>query len=162
MERKEIRIGFTEYESIAELEKDDALLLEEARSQTQNAYAPYSGFAVGAAARMSSGALIYGSNQENASFPAGLCAERVLLSNAASVFPGQPIRTLAISYNHHGHTNDEPISPCGICRQALQEYEHRVQEGIKLILAGQSGKIMVLDKASDLLPLPFKGDRLIG
>ena len=98
-------------------------LLDAARQATTNAYAPYSKFLVAAAARLDSGEIICGTNQENASYPAGICAERVLLSAIASQHRGAVITTIAISYQNQNGPSEKPISPCGICRQSLLEYE---------------------------------------
>src|ERR1700733_14637831 len=121
MQKKEITISYEEYASARELTNPDAALLGMARATTADAYAPYSHFRVGAAARLTNGEVITGGNQENASFPAGICAERTLLSVAAARFPGVAIDTLAISYHNENGVSDRPISPCGICRQSLQE-----------------------------------------
>ncbi|KYP15872.1 cytidine deaminase [Flavihumibacter sp. CACIAM 22H1] len=148
------------YDSISELTEEDAWLLEEARQVTEQAYAPYSNFYVGAVAKLANGEIIAGSNQENASFPVGLCAERVVLASVASLFPKIPIETMAISYQSGTVESNHPISPCGICRQSLQEYEGRVRAPIRLILGGQSGKVYIIPKASWLLPLSFTGEEL--
>ncbi|MBX2887935.1 MAG: cytidine deaminase [Ferruginibacter sp.] len=153
--KKDFAFSYDVYQDSSELSPDDRKLLEMARKVTANAYAPYSQFLVGAAARMSNGNLIEGTNQENASFPVGLCAERVLLSTASSLFPQIPIDTMAVSYkNLKGH-NDRPISPCGICRQSLLEYESRGNSPIKIILSGQTGEVVVLASAKLLLPFSF-------
>src|SRR6516162_3270749 len=134
MEKKEIRLEYQEFASEGELPLADARLLSAAKRATGDAYAPYSRFRVGAAAQLANGDIVTGSNQENASFPAGICAERTLLSAAASRFPGVPIETLAISYSNEQGPSDRPISPCGICRQSLQEIEQRTGRPIRLIL----------------------------
>lgn len=149
---------FEVYSSIEELRKEDADLLLEARKATQIAYAPYSNFHVGAMASLANGKTVAGSNQENASYPVGICAERVLLSAASSLYPGVAINTIAISYqSEHIHSN-RPVTPCGICRQTLAEYESRFQQPIRLILAGMEGKIFIIPKAGMLLPLQFSGE----
>jgi len=160
MEKKEIRLAYEEYASDRELTASDAGLLETARKATGDAYAPYSRFHVGAAARLANGEVITGSNQENASFPAGICAERTLLSAAASRFPGVPIETIAISYVNGQGPSDRPISPCGICRQSLQEMEQRTGRPIRLVLGGMEGRVMILPQAGQLLPLAFTADEL--
>jgi Cytidine deaminase len=160
MTKNEYRFSYEVYDSIDELSGDDALLLKEAQKATQNAYAPYSQFRVGAVARMANGQLVTGFNQENASFPVGICAERVLLSAAASLFPNQPIQSIAISYQSNNGGSDHPITPCGICRQSLQEYEMRTGQSIRLILGGMEGKIYVIGSAGSLLPLGFTSDEL--
>jgi cytidine deaminase len=158
--RKEIHFFYEEYASDRELPPEDAALLVTARTATGNAYAPYSHFHVGAAACLVNGEIITGVNQENASFPAGICAERTLLSVAASQFPGIPIEALAISYHNENGVSDRPIAPCGICRQSLQEFEQRTGQPIRLILGGETGKVFVLPRAGSLLPLAFTSEEL--
>ncbi len=160
MKKGEYHFEYEVYDSIDDLEAADASLLLEARRITGNSYSPYSNFKVGAAARLSNGNLVTGSNQENASFPVGLCAERVLLGAVASVYPGEAITSLAISYNNLNGQSDQPISPCGICRQSLLEYESRVNQNIRVIMGGLTGKVYIIDKAAMLLPLSFTGDDL--
>ena len=155
MLQKTINIPVELYQDIQALEKEDQVLLHAARLATENAYAPYSRFRVGAALRLSNGQLITGTNQENASFPAGICAERVALSAASAVYPGVAVKTMAISYFNESGDSDQPISPCGICRQTLSEYEQRFGQTIRLVLGGKSGPVYIIRRASDLLPLAF-------
>lgn len=149
------------YEEAGELKKEDAALLEAARKATAGAYAPYSKFYVGAAALMENGEVVAGTNQENASYPVSICAERVLLGTLASLHPGVGILSMAISYASDTVKSDHPISPCGMCRQALQEYETRLASPIRLILGGQRGKVFVIKTATSLLPLAFTSNELI-
>ena len=160
MKEKKFEFNYTVYDSIEELPDDQRWLLNEAREVTEQAYAPYSKFQVGAVAKMANGEIIAGSNQENASFPVGLCAERVLLASISSVFPKIPIETIAISYKSEHQQSDHPISPCGICRQSLQEFESRVNHPVQLILGGMTGPVYVIDSASRLLPLAFTSEEL--
>ena len=148
---------FEVYDDISGLATEDAALLEEARKTTQKAYAPYSNFMVGAAAILNNGQKVYGTNQENASYPVGICAERVLLASASMLQTDEPIKTIAISYNNLSGNggSDRPVSPCGMCRQSLAEYEERTKQPIRLILAGMEGKVMLISSASQLLPLTF-------
>jgi cytidine deaminase len=155
MHEQQYSFAFKVYNSIDELNKEDALLLQKARAVARNAYAPYSHFFVGAVSKLKNGAFVNGTNQENASFPAGICAERVLLSSVSSQFPGESIDTIAISYYNDNGLSNKPVSPCGICRQTLLEYEERQQQPIRLILSGMEGKVYVIPKASLLLPLSF-------
>ncbi len=159
---KEHKIEFTYlvFEDQHELQPGDAALLERARLVTGQAYAPYSRFYVGASARLSNGEFVAGTNQENASYPVGICAERVLLGNAATLFPGVSIDTLAVSYKGEDILSDHPISPCGMCRQALLEYENRTGSPIRVILAGQEGKVYLLETVSNLLPFAFTAGEL--
>lgn len=160
MKKEEYRFSFEVYNSIAELEPKDAQLVKEARNITASAYAPYSHFNVGAVAQLSNGQTVIGTNQENAAYPVGICAERVLLSTAATMFPGVAIDTLVISYDNENGKSNRPISPCGVCRQTLVEYEERVKQPIRIILSGLKGKIYIIKKASQLLPLSFGGNDL--
>lgn len=160
MKEQKFEFNYKVYDSIDELSDEMQWLLAEAREVTAQAYAPYSHFQVGAVARMANGEIITGSNQENASFPVGLCAERVLLASISSLFPRIPIQTLAISYKSDHQLSDHPISPCGICRQSLQEFEGRVGHPVQLVLGGMSGPVYVIDSASQLLPLAFTSEEL--
>ena len=160
MQKKEVGFSYEIYDVVEELSKEDAQLLNVARTVTKDAYAPYSHFKVGAAAKLENGQTVTGTNQENASFPVGICAERVLLSTAASLYPGVAVDTLAISYFNEQGPSDQPISPCGICRQSLQEFGQRTGRPIRLILGGRQGKIFIIPQAGFLLPLAFTSDEL--
>jgi cytidine deaminase len=155
MKTEEVKFIILLYDSIDELNDEDAVLLREARKVTQFAYAPYSNFKVGAFAKLKNGKTVSGTNQENASFPAGICAERTLLSTASSLFPGVGIDTIAISYNNLNGKSDRPVSPCGICRQSLVEFQDRTKKQIRIILSGMEGKVQVIENVKDLLPLVF-------
>lgn len=158
MDQQQYSFGFEVYNSIDELAPADAALLRDAQEATRIAYAPYSRFYVGAAAKLSNGRILKGSNQENASYPVTLCAERVLLSAASSVYPGVPVETMAISYDGDQANSNRPIAPCGVCRQSLAEYETHLKQPIRLILGGMQGKIFVIPRANMLLPFGFSGD----
>jgi cytidine deaminase len=145
----------------SELNGSDNALLAEARNATKRAYAPYSRFYVGAAALLSNGQTVTGTNQENASYPVGICAERVLLGTVANMFPDASISTLAISYRSEELKSDHPISPCGMCRQALLEYEGRQHGPMRLLLAGQEGPVFVITTVKSLLPLAFTSEELL-
>lgn len=160
MMHEKYEFQFEVYDSINDLNEQDSSLLNKAKEVAENAYAPYSHFRVGAVALLNNGKIVTGSNQENASFPVGMCAEQVLIGSVASLFPEVPIQTIAISYHNLKGESDHPISPCGICRQTLLEYEARVQHSIRLILAGLEGKVYIIPKASMLLPLSFTGSDL--
>ena len=160
MQAQEFHFTYKVFDSISELDDADAVLLKKAIEVTKHAYAPYSNFHVGAVARLVNGEYVLGTNQENASYPVGICAERVLLSTASSLFPGKAIESLAISYNAHSIKSDHPIAPCGICRQSLQEYETRMKHPIRLILGGMEGKVFIIPSASLLLPFSFTGEEL--
>lgn len=147
------------YTSSDQLSKEDAFLLQQARSITAQSYAPYSKFHVGAAALLTNGEIITGTNQENASYPVAICAERVLLSAVSSRFPGAAVTTMAISFhNHKNNKSRHPISPCGMCRQALVEHQFHFGQTIRLILSGQEGEVYLIKDASSLLPLGFTAE----
>ncbi len=160
MEVKEIHFNVEVYPSADELKKEDAMLLQQARAATGNAYAPYSKFYVAAAASLNNGKIVTGTNQENAAYPVGICAERVLLSSVASQYPGEPIQTIAITYKNNDGESAHPISPCGVCRQTLVEYEGRTNQPIRLILSGSYGPVFIIQTAKELLPLSFTSSDL--
>jgi cytidine deaminase len=160
MKKEKVQFEYQVFENCDELSESDALLLKAAREITLNAYAPYSQFLVGAVAKLQSGETISGTNQENASYPVGICAERVLLSAASVLHRNVPIETMAISYRSEKSESNKPVSPCGMCRQALREYEQRMHHPIRLILSGITGKIFIIDNVSDILPFSFGGEDL--
>ena len=148
------------FNDISDLTISDQVLLAAARKATLNAYAPYSHFLVGAAAKLSDDQIIIGANQESASFPVGVCAERALLNSVGSQFPHLTIISMAISYQPMGKDSKIPISPCGMCRQSLLDFEHRYGAPISIILSGMEGQVMVIKSASNLLPFGFDGTAL--
>lgn len=142
-----------------ELTADDRELVERAIKATENAYAPYSHFYVGAAIRLQDGTIFTGANQENAAFTSGTCAERATLFAAQSQRPDQPISTLAIAARNAAGLLKQPIPPCGQCRQALLEMEDRYKKPLRLLLYGTEG-IYVINSVKDILPLTFVGDTM--
>lgn len=160
MQKREIRFEFDVCKSIDELNESDQSLLNSAREVTKKAYAPYSEFLVGAVALLENGATVSGTNQENASYPVGICAERVLLASAAMIHTNVPIKTMAIAYHNLNGDSNFPVSPCGMCRQSIHEYEDRTNHPIRLILSGMTGEIMIIEKASLLLPMSFGSSEL--
>lgn len=161
--KKTIGLTIDVYENDQQLSTEDAMLLKKAREVSAKAYAPYSTFYVGAAALLSNGEIVTGTNQENASFPAGICAEQVTLSAISSLYPnGEGIKTMAISYQGKGIKSDHPISPCGVCRQALVEHEVRTKQNMRIILSGLEGEVYIISDAHSLLPLAFSPDELPG
>ena len=162
MHKEEYHFTFEVFKSSKDLSEQDAALLEQARTVTNLAYAPYSHFSVGAAALLANGEIIKGTNQENASYPVGICAERALLSAIGTMYPNMPIQTMAISYHNFNKNADSahPISPCGMCRQALLEYEGRTHQPVRLILSGLEGEVVIIPQSGLLLPLSFKGEHL--
>lgn len=161
-EKKQTGFTYAVFNNIDALDAGDRALLQKARNATGDAYAPYSLFNVGAAALLNNGETVTGANQENASSPAGLCAERVLLSAISSFYPKTVINTIAISYlNTKNNKSKKPVAPCGICRQSILEYQLQQQTPIRLILAGMEGEVIVVENAADLLPFSFSGSDML-
>jgi cytidine deaminase len=157
MEKREIHIPYSEYSNADELPTEEKNLVIAARKAADDAYAPYSGFHVGAALLLENGIIVTGNNQENAAYPSALCAERVALFNAASQYPDVKIRALAITAKSHDFVINSPVSPCGACRQVMAEYENRHQQSFKIILSGQEGNVIVLQNVASVLPFVFDG-----
>lgn len=153
-EIRNITFSYLEYELPSELEMEDQELIEAAKKAAGNAYAPYSGFLVGAAVRLGSGKIVIGSNVENAAFPSGICAERTALSSAVSNYPGDSPAAIAIAAMNGNSFCNSGVSPCGNCRQVIAEEEFRTGKKIKVLLYG-TGKILVIQSISDLLPIQF-------
>lgn len=154
-------IMYRVYDSYTELTNDDRLLLERADEAAASAYAPYSNFKVGAAVLLNNGIIVTGSNQENAAYPSGLCAERVALFAAGASFPASFVSTIAVSALHDSSEMPHPVSPCGACRQVMAECENRYQKNIRLIMIGASEKIIVIDSVKILLPFIFNSASLV-
>jgi cytidine deaminase len=161
MKEQKFEFSYKVYDSIDEMPTEQKQLLEKARKATATAYAPYSNFHVGAAARLSNGEIVTGSNQENAAFPVTICAERTLVGTISTQFPQTIIEALAVTYQSTNSKSDHPISPCGLCRQTIQEYENRFKKPIQIILGGMEGKVYVVDSISHLLPLAFTSEELV-
>jgi cytidine deaminase len=157
---RKIALHYLQHANWKALPKDDQLLLELAVKAARNAYAPYSKFKVGAALRMEDGELIPGSNQENASFPAGICAERTALHAAMTVMPKGVVESIAIVVPQV--RGQRPVTPCGICRQALVEQERRQEGPIRLLMGIVRGPVIEMFSVDSLLPLSFDSNHLPG
>lgn len=145
-----MNIRYRHYDTIAEMPDEEKKLVAEAEAAVKNARASYSNFNVGAAARLRSGRILYGSNIESEVFPAGLCAERTLLFNAAANYADDPIEMLAIASS----PSERECYPCGMCRQVLVDTERRQGSPIKVIMSG-AGSASVVESATCLLPFTF-------
>ena len=154
MENKIVTTKIEVY-SYDELNETDHNLVEQAKKATETSYAPYSKFNVGAAVLLENGETISGSNQENAAFPSGTCAERTTIFYASARFPGVRFCKLAIAAFTDGEFIEEPISPCGACRKAILEYEKLGGQPIEILLAGRN-KVYKLQGIRSLLPLSFE------
>jgi cytidine deaminase len=159
MESKNITVSWLEFGNISDLDEADRELLAAAIEISNDAYAPYSGFRVGAALRLENGIIVKGTNVENAAFPSGICAERNVLSTSSANYPGIRPVAIAIAARTLSGVTNEPVSPCGNCRQVIAEEEYRYGKGMKIILGSRSGG-RIIEKGEDLLPLQFNRDDL--
>lgn len=153
MEEKIISTKICVY-SYNELSEADKILVENAKKASENAYAPYSKFHVGAAVRLSDGAIVAGANQENAAFPSGTCAERTAVYYAHATHPDATIEAIAIAASKDGKFQRKAVAPCGACRQALLEYEHIAGKPMRVVLYG-ADEVCVVEGIASLLPLCF-------
>ncbi|MCW3807557.1 cytidine deaminase [Plebeiibacterium marinum] len=159
MKKIELKTEIFQYSDILQLPLDEQELVYASRKACHNAYAPYSNFKVGAAVLLDNGEIITGTNQENAAYPSGLCAERTAIFWANSKYPDSAVLKISISALNHGSLIATPAAPCGACRQVLIETESRFNTGIKTIMDG-SDKILVVEKTEYLLPLHFTSKNL--
>ena len=142
-----------------ELTEADRTLLQTAMDATKRSYAPYSKFSVGAAARLNNDVIVTGTNQENAAYPSGLCAERTTLFYANSQYPDQAVATLAVAARTERDFLDAPIPPCGACRQVILETEKRFNQPMRILLYGKE-EVYEVKSIRDLLPLSFDGSEM--
>jgi len=154
---KEIKIQstLTIFDALNELPKDVVDLIEKAAEARTKAYAPYSNFYVGAAILLDNGEIVTGSNQENASYPSGLCAERTAIYYAGSQYPNSKILRLAVTAGSNLKKTLKPIPPCGACRQAIAEYEIKQDAPIEIYFMGESGAVAKSNTLANLLPFGF-------
>ena len=154
MTNKEIKIAYTEYASIEELEPQDRLLAEAAVEAVALSYAPYSNFNVGAAVQFEAGEIVKGANLENAAYPSGLCAERTALFYASASRPDKAMTAIAIAAGQNGRLCESPATPCGAGRQVMAQYQTKSGMPMAVLLVGAS-KVWKFEKVDDLLPLIF-------
>lgn len=154
---KEININTTlsVFNGINELPSEIQTLMNQAIETRKNAYAPYSKFRVGAAILLDNGKIVLGSNQENAAYPSGLCAERVAIFQAGAIYPNAKIVKLAITAASDTNLTLSPIPPCGACRQSIAEYEFKQDTPIEIYFMGESGEVYKSNSINNLLPLSF-------
>jgi len=155
MKKITINTTFSVYESKSALSEEVQFLMEQAISIRKNAYAPYSKFRVGCAILLDNGKVVLGSNQENAAYPSGLCAERVAIFQAGSLYPNSQILKMAISATSDEKPVLEPIPPCGSCRQSIAEYEIKQEAPIEIFFMGESGSVYQSESLRNLLPFMF-------
>jgi cytidine deaminase len=154
---KEITINTTisVFNGIPDLPLEIQSLMNQAIETRKNAYAPYSRFRVGAAILLDNGKIVLGSNQENAAYPSGLCAERVAIFQAGAIYPNAKIVKLAITAASDTNPTLSPIPPCGACRQSIAEYEFKQDIPIEIYFMGESGEVYKSNSINNLLPLSF-------
>lgn len=155
MKKITISTVFSVFESKSDLPEEIQSLMEQAITIRKNAYAPYSKFRVGCAILLDNNKIVLGSNQENAAYPSGLCAERVAIFQAGSLYPDAKILKMAISATADEKPVVEPIPPCGSCRQSIAEYEIRQETPIKIFFMGESGPVYQSESLKNLLPFMF-------
>ncbi|MEO1626451.1 MAG: cytidine deaminase, partial [Bacteroidota bacterium] len=148
------------YDDPSEMDSSTATLVQQATQALEHSYSPYSRFQVAAALRLANGEIVSGSNQENASYPLCLCAERVALFAAAARFPGVAVQAIFVTSRHDDSTEEQAVTPCGACRQVMVETEMRQGSPLQVYLRGQEDRIFAFKKATDLLPLKFDGTHL--
>ena len=159
MQEKKIALNFT-LAHFSELALQDQQLIINAKEAFSTAYAPYSGFLVGASICLENGEMINGSNQENVAYPSGLCAERVAMFYVGAKFPNVKIKTIAVSVFSKNFEVTDIISPCGACRQVMAEYEDKQKQSIKVLLHSPNDQVLIANKVQDLLPFMFKSPHL--
>lgn len=154
---KEVKIESTlyVYNTLEELPEIVKNLMNKAVEARNNAYAPYSKFNVGAALLLDNNEIIIGSNQENASYPSGLCAERTAIYYKGAKYPDSKILKMAITAGSQTNKTTTPIPPCGACRQAMVEYEINQESPIEIYFMGETGKVAKSSSVKNLLPLVF-------
>ena len=159
---KEINTGTSAFifQDIDELTTVDKNLMEAAIQAAKNAYAPYSGFSVGAALLMEDNSIITGNNQENAAYPSGMCAERVAIWKAGSSYPNKKVKKIAITAISSNKKLDKPVGPCGACRQTLLEYEVNQKEAMEIFFMGEMGNVVKANSIASLLPFSFDSSYL--
>ena len=160
MKKHILKTAIEVYASEKELSLGDQKLVKKAKQALKKSYSPYSNFKVGAAILLKNGKIISGSNQENASYPLCLCAERVTIAAADSVYPKIPILAMAITAKSPTQIISNPVAPCGACRQVIFETEMKHDTPIRILLQGEKGKVYVIAGGKDLLPLSFDGSLL--
>ena len=155
MKKIKLKTEFTVFPSIKDVPTDVQNLMEHAKNARLKAYSPYSQFNVGAALLLENGEIVSGSNQENASYPSGLCAERTAIFAAGSNFPDSKIFKIAITAKSQNKKTDSPIPPCGACRQVISEYEIKQEAPIEIYFMGEVGKVVKSDSIANMLPWIF-------
>ncbi len=160
MKQLSVTTSFSVFSSLEELDFETKMLMQKAIDIRKTAYAPYSNFFVGAAIELDNGEIISGTNQENAAYPSGLCAERVAIFYAGATFPEAKILKICISASPKDKESETPIPPCGSCRQSIAEFEFKQNKSIEIYFMGAKGEVYKSDSLKNLLPLLFDKNHL--
>jgi cytidine deaminase len=160
MPNNTLTISYQEYSSFDDLDTIDQDLCKEAIKAMATSHSPYSEFRVGAAVKLESGKIVYGSNQENAAYPSGLCAERIALFTIGSAYPDEKIISIAITAHTNNFQITEPVTSCGACLQVMAEYEKKQRFPIEVLFYCQNGSIIKTKGIKSLLPFAFAETRL--
>jgi len=155
MTEHEIKISFKAYNNIGELSASEQQLCAEAAKAQQGSHSPYSKFRVGAALRLQSGKILYGSNQENVAYPSGLCAERVAFFNWGANHSDDPIEAVAVTASTDEFELTHPVASCGACLQVMAEYEKKQNKTIEIILFCNNGPVWIMNGVESFLPFLF-------
>lgn len=155
MKKQQFVCVYEVFDTTDELARKDAELMAYAHQAAQNAYAPYSKFQVGAAVRLANGEVVTGNNVENAAYPSGMCAERVAMFAAMAKWPGVPFEALAVTAFSATRTIDEPIAPCGACRQVMVEVEQLSKRPLRVMCQGEKGPVFIFYGIESLMPFIF-------
>ena len=159
MKEEKIELTFVKA-NFNELDISEQELIEKAKNAYSNAYAPYSGFLVGAALLLENNEIISGNNQENVAYPSGLCAERVALYYAGAKYPDVSVKTIAISAKSKTYDITDVVSPCGACRQVMAEYQQKQGKNIRILLHSPNDEVLIANSVTDLLPFMFNSEQL--
>ncbi|MBT8244056.1 MAG: cytidine deaminase [Winogradskyella sp.] len=159
---KEVKIEavLVVYDSLEKLPEDIQKLMQLAVEARNTAYSPYSKFNVGASILLDNGEVVSGSNQENASYPSGLCAERTAIFYAGAKYPKAKMLKMALTASSQNQVTNKPIPPCGACRQSIAEYEIKQKQPIEIYFMGAKGKVVKSKSLANLLPLVFESSVL--
>ena len=160
MRQIKLQADIEEYDHFGELPNDEQNLVEAAQKVATAAYAPYSGFFVGAALMLEDGTVVSGSNQENVAFPSGICAERTAMFWAGANYPGKAIVKMAIYAQSNDFLVETPVYPCGSCRQVMSEYERIGKHPIRILMVAATGKTHAVNGLINILPVAFDADNL--
>jgi cytidine deaminase len=160
MQQIQIVAEVEEYQHFHELPTEEQELVQAAQTVAVAAYAPYSGFFVGAALLLEDGTVVSGSNQENVAFPSGICAERTAMFWAGANYPSKAIVKMAIYAQSEDFLVETPVYPCGSCRQVMSEYERIGQRPIRILMVAATGKTHAVNGLINILPVAFDADNL--